>query len=78
MELIDVIRWISIILMWGATALNVYALIRGNQNYKALIKTRERYEETIKRYEEAIDELHKEAEGYRKRCLDEGSDNDYD
>ena len=34
MELIDIVRWISIILMWGATALNRYAFIRGNRNYK--------------------------------------------
>ena len=69
MEPIEIIRWISIVLMWFATALNMYALIRGIRNYKELLKTRERYEEAVKRHEEA-------AEEYRKRCFDEGSDND--
>lgn len=37
MELIEIIRWISIGLMWFATGLNIYAMIRLN-------RTRERYE----------------------------------
>ena len=76
MELIEIIRWVSIVLMWGATALNIYALIRGNQNYKKLKEIREKYEKAVEETWAARDKYYDMIEEYRKRFSDEGSDND--
>ena len=62
----NVLYWISIVLMWVATAMNVYAFIRGTWNYKNLKETRERYEEAIERYEEAVDKYYDQITKYAK------------
>lgn len=48
MELVEIIRWISIVMMWGVTALNAYAFIRCLRTQKKLKELEIRYEERLK------------------------------
>lgn len=63
MELIEIIRWISIVLMWAATGLNVCALIRSlrlDKKQMALLKqTDEVYREYMTLRDKYIELLEK-------------------
>jgi hypothetical protein len=63
----EVIRWISIVLMWIAVAMNLYALTRClrtekklNREYEYLEKIRTEYETARDKYIKLLDEQWKE------------------
>lgn len=76
MELIEIIRWISIVLMWGATVLNVFALIKCVRTQKKIDELEELYKGAIQRYESARKAYEDRLKMVLGDVSDEGSDND--
>lgn len=83
MELIEIIRWVSIVLLWVCIGLNYYAIHRLIRTRKNLEKLEVTYQEAIDNYHEAIDSCNEARKAYEDRLKmvlgdvsDEGSDND--